>query len=125
VVTLAADLNLASSTTLTWVVYRSPQATGTFTLVSQQQSTSGAMNGKVVSGALDVALEAGRYYLLGVVVPKAHSYIESNGSVPAPLSFAQLLGGIDAFSASVPTELVIGAGVLDRGLWMSLETELP
>jgi len=113
---------------VTWVVYRSAAALGTFTLVNQQTSSGAVVAGYTSSANLDFPLEQGAFYLLGVAVKGPHDAAVLEGSSLSSASFGQMLGGFTYNAGTVPTipnELVIGAATLADDIALRVSTAHP
>lgn len=89
-------ISVSGTSQFTWYVYESTSSYGYFSRVFERLTVSSGVDAYHSSGALDLPLTAGRYYLIGVRVTGAHSYFLGAGSVPEWLSFG-------SFRSSKPT----------------------
>jgi hypothetical protein len=95
----------ATSTTLTWVVYEATTQTGVYNLISQTTTSASASAPQYfASGALSVALVAGRFYAIGVGWNTTTGYYyEPMPTTTTPTSFGTLLGGYNVSTAPPAT----------------------
>lgn len=88
-------LDISTSTALNWFVYENSNPTGDFTKIHESETASGTGIQFYSSGPIDVQLEAGKYYLIGVWWgPDRLVYGRSLDTVPFDVSFGKLQSGI-------------------------------
>ncbi len=78
--------SVSGTSQFTWYVYESSTATGSYTKVFESLNTSSGVSAYHSSGAIDVSLVAGNYYLIGVRVVGSHSYFSASTTSPEWLS---------------------------------------
>lgn len=97
-------LDLPSSTTLEYVVYRrSSQSTGSFgRIFSKTVTDSGAGSGFYNSGSIDVLLEDGFDYFIGLAFEGTATYYWSGASSPRSTDFGNSIGSTRYANAFPP-----------------------
>ncbi|MEK9137366.1 MAG: T9SS type A sorting domain-containing protein, partial [Bacteroidota bacterium] len=84
---------IPSATEIRFAVYENPTATGTYTRIYDGPPiTSGTGAQFFSSGPVNVQLDSGKYYMIGMGWQGSISYY-SGGSRPAPVGFGQALSG--------------------------------
>ncbi len=87
----------------TWLVYEgADDAYGEMSQVFTMQNTQGGTSKFFSSGAIDVTLEAGKYYMVGVYVHSGSTFGYGGGTVDF-MSFGRIMGGTQYASGGVPT----------------------
>ena len=86
--------SIAAPLTLTWHVFESTTATGSYTSISQTTTTSTTGAAYYSSGALMVPLVAGRYYAIGVSWTGTVTYGYISGTPSQAVSFGSLVSAI-------------------------------
>ena len=103
---IEAFLDPGPGETLNWLVYEGATETGTFNLIHSDTTTTTSAGGTYdwhTSPQLNIQLQAGMFYVLGVNWDGAAQnigYSYATGTWPAPVSFGNQLGGA-AFSGTV------------------------
>ena len=104
---IGALLDADPGETLNWLVYESSTVNGTYTLIYSDVSTSSLAGGQPEwhsSPALNVQLQAGMFYVMGVAwnaTSTAVGYAYATGQWPLGTSFGNQVGGV-AFSGNYP-----------------------
>jgi hypothetical protein len=123
-------LNIAISRELRFVVYENTAATGTFTKIFEDTiSSSGTGTQFYSSGLINVSLQAGKFYGIGVNWSGIVTYYYgATIPVPAPVSFGTITGGFSATAFPPPATLTQNATtnlyctqlVTATGKWLSV-----
>jgi hypothetical protein len=105
-------LNITTPVELRFVVYENTAATGTFTKIFEVSvSNAGPGTQWYVSGPVNLTMQPGKFYAIGVDWAGALTYYwQVSSSVPVPISFGTITGG---FAQSVyPPPATISQGAL-------------
>jgi hypothetical protein len=87
-------MSISAALTLTWHVYESTTATGTYTSISNTTTTSTTGAGYQSSGALMVPMVAGRYYAIGASWTGSVNYGLISGTASQAVTFGSLISAI-------------------------------
>jgi hypothetical protein len=112
---------------VTWIVYRSETELGTFSRVDQISTPTSSSSGYTSSGAINVSLDGGAYYLIGLAVTGAHETSVRETASPAPASFGVWLGGFSytaGLPPTIPDEVNVGTGLVGDDLALRLHSAL-
>ena len=110
-------LTLPATPSLVWAVYQQNLINGYAQFdLKYQKTTSGSGTGFQSSGAINVSLEAGKTYAIGVSVSSVSSgtfvYYHDPSNSPVALNFAHTLGSFSTpFATTVPVYYYLGAGL--------------
>jgi len=94
-------LSVSGTSVFTWVVYESSSYTGTFSKVFEVATSDTSTGSFLSSGALNVPLAAGKFYLLGVVVQGSFTRYSNSSGLRPFVSFGQVWNSAQ-ISASTP-----------------------
>lgn len=85
----------STPTTVEFFVYEGNDSSGSFTKIFSTSMVSGTGPGWYGSGLIDVPMQAGKYYFIGMAWLGSITYFHDGGSSPPPipLSFGACLGG--------------------------------
>jgi len=105
IIGLDAYLGVSTDTDLVWVIYDSATSTGNYEKLFELTTTATAGAATYwSSGTMSVAVTAGHFYAVGVLVRGAHTEYHSSTPSP-PLSFAAIAGVMQTDTTSVPAEV--------------------
>jgi hypothetical protein len=113
---LSAYFAVSDDTQIVWLVYEALAPRGTYQKLFELMATATAGAATFHdSGAIDVSLQAGRYYALGALIRGPHTEYQS--ATPAePLSFAAVVGPYRTTANSVLEEIWVDASPGGMGL---------
>lgn len=118
----------ATTGPVTWIVYRSDEAVGTFSRINQTSTPLVESNGFISSGTVAPTLDVAGYYLIGLAVIGAHDIALREGSAPSPISFGSWLGGFSYTAGLIPTipaEVEVGPGLVGDDVALRIRSALP
>lgn len=95
-------LSVSGTSAFTWVVYEGNSYSGTFTKLFELTTSSSGEGVFHSSGAIDVALQAGKFYYLGVIVQGSFTRFYSSSAELPFVSFGQLWNSYQVSTASPP-----------------------
>jgi hypothetical protein len=99
---------VSGTSIFTWAVYSATSETGTFTKVFETTTSSSGNPAFHSSGAIDVTLEAGKFYFIAVSIAGTHTAYFRTNDAPKLVSFGRALSGYAAtLSGSLPATLSI------------------
>jgi hypothetical protein len=103
--------SVSGTSVFTWVVYEADSSVGYFKKIYETTTSNSGMGAFISSGAIDVSLQAGKYYLIGAVVQGSFTRYYVSSAVQPFVSFGQLVGAHQASGGTPPLEsYVSGAG---------------
>lgn len=101
---------VTTDTDIVWVVYESLEESGTYEKLFELAGTAAAGVATFHdSGEINVALQAGHFYAIGVLVQGPHTEFQSPTAAP-PLSFAAVVGSSRTIANTALDELWIDVG---------------
>jgi hypothetical protein len=110
----------------TWVVYSSTTQTGTYSKIFEV-TTSGSGTMFHSSGPINVSLEKGKFYFIGVLANGAVGYYQYTFSVPNPglFSFGQGLTGASYAASTTPATVTYPFSSTYNSYYQRYTTALP
>lgn len=102
-VEIEQQFTVSGTSQFTFVVYRSSTGTGSFTQVFEKLVTGSPSADYVSSGAIDVTLEPGYFYAIGVYTFGSYSYFWQALAADSYESFARFEGGYSTTNQPDPT----------------------
>jgi hypothetical protein len=125
-------LNITTSRELRFIVYQNTAATGTFTKIFESViPSSGTGTQFYSSGPVNITLQAGMFYAVGVDWNGGLTYYwDASAPVPIPISFGTITGGLAqtvfpppaTISQSASTSLYYTQLVTASGRWLSIQS---
>ncbi len=96
---------VSGTSLFTWVVYEADTQTGTYNRISQSTTSSSGMDQYHSSGTINVTLQPGKFYMVGVFIQGAHTHFRQVSAGQAFTSFGKRLSGLLTSGTSAPTTL--------------------
>lgn len=108
-----------------WFVYEGTTSSGTYDKIFDSTNTSSGTASFHNSGPIDVALQAGHYYIVGVRIAGTAELFYTPTTARATVSFGQLIWGLTMDLETSPLPATWSGGASSTHYYQQLTTQAP